>query len=180
MADDLPPITEEQLKLRLWSVVLDDLRDLSKTHPNVSTFLGQLEHSAKTSVDLSIKIEDGFISCNGKTRDLRRSEMLLRVFQTFKKFPHQKLDRMTLINQVYGPDYTRTYSKRQQGCLRHNIVKLVSRARRLASHHFKDESGENLYEWFPYDPSSQSWRFFRYKDDMIETLAGEMQKIFRN
>jgi hypothetical protein len=179
MKDSSQIVTEEDMKVRLWGLVLQDLRTLSTTHPNVLPFLKHLESASRKSLNSRIYIDETVVYCGDKSLDLSRSDMLLEVFRTFRKFPNQQVDRLTLISHVYFDGKIPNSSIRHLDCLNHNIVKLISRSRKLANETFTDENQLSPYEWFPYDPVSQSWRLYRFRESITETLADEMSKIFK-
>ena len=98
---------------------------------------------------------------NGKTLNLRKQLKIFRLFYSLYLNKEKGLDRKSLIEKVYGVcEYE--ISDRQMSTYHHNIVKLLSRSRKIA----QTEFGSLLFpvEWFSHHHSTRKW--FLLKPDI--------------
>lgn len=95
---------------------------------------------------------------NGKQVSLSKQEKIFTLFQFFYQNKEVGLDRNTLIKKIYSPKDA-PISDRQLSCYNHNIVKLISRSRKIAYEHFNDN--EFSIDWFPYIPQRKIWLLYR-------------------
>ena len=118
---------------------------------------------------LNIEIQDKVVLLNNSRLPLMNKDKIFKIFNSFYQSTNYKLDRDTLIEYIYDQSNVLLMSERKKNCLNHNIVKLISRARRLAEQHLSTNDIVNV-EWFPYDSSTKTWRFFRVKDEKFENI----------
>ena len=84
------------------------------------------------------------------------------LFETFLSKYRSRIGREELVSFIYNRDID-VSSRRRLMCDYHNIVKLVSRARKLAK--YKLDCPENpSWDWFPYDSTSEEWTLMRPRD----------------
>lgn len=111
------------------------------------------------------KLSNDDIQCVGKlvfmgprSLDLGRSRLLHRLYKFFIKKHPKPILKDDLICYVYEITSLKEVSARRYRSLCHNLVKLISRARREALTHLENE-GEAKFEWFVYDCTHRSWIF---------------------
>lgn len=85
-----------------------------------------------------------------------------KVFEIFLAKQESPIDREELTSKVYEVSDLRSLSIRQQESLRHNTVKLVSRARHLLMCNFRLDSKTD-WEWFPYCKMTKTWKLYRFR-----------------
>ena len=86
---------------------------------------------------------------NNSTLSLRKKSKMFLVFSAFCSAENLALDRKDLIEKIYFHNFLCPPSQRRIDSLNHNIVKLISRARRLATKTFTHSYSGNI-DWFPY------------------------------
>ena len=74
------------------------------------------------------------------------------------------LSREELIEKIYQVKLSDT-SVRQRICYQHNIIKLISRARKIAIENLSNK--DVLLEWFPHSTRSKKWFLCRPDIKMI-------------
>ena len=90
--------------------------------------------------------------------DLSHQPKIFLIFYMLYKNKDDGLDRDMLIKKIYAPSGERI-SERQMRCYRHNTIKLLSRARIIASECFTSEHFR--IEWFPYSSKIKRWYLCR-------------------
>lgn len=113
-----------------------------------------------------IKTEDksNVVYFNGQAIRLKKRKKIYRLFKVLKESPDHKSDKVSLIKTIYNTPDFQHMSYRQQSCYEHNIVKLISRARKIANQALRNPDHQNLY-WFPYDSSTKTWTLYRRKEE---------------
>lgn len=154
--------------LERYNGINNKINELSLNDPRVK--LINLILSKQIPIgSLDIKIEDKVVVLNNSSLSLLNKDKIFKIFDSFYQSSNYKLDRATLIEHIYEQSNVLLMSERKQNCLNHNIVKLISRARSLAERHLSTNNTVNV-EWFPYDASTKTWRFFRIKDEKFENI----------
>lgn len=97
--------------------------------------------------------------------DLVKKPLTLKVFQSFLDSPQWSRSKDELVEQIYGRLSRRTNQVRFSAALRHNVIKLVSRARALADREFN--KGSIRYEWFTYDPRKERWQLYHIATESL-------------
>tara|TARA_A100001015_G_C15008290_1_gene721812 strand:+ start:1330 stop:1812 length:483 start_codon:yes stop_codon:yes gene_type:complete len=110
--------------------------------------------------DFTVDTANKTVVFNGTKVNLQKKKKIFEVFCNFYGPSNHVLDRTTLINRIYLKNQNRVPSLRQSGCHSHNIVKLISRARKIAKKNFNNKHLNKL-DWFPYDPYSKTWMLNR-------------------
>lgn len=94
-----------------------------------------------------------------KRVDLSNQPLMKSLFETFLSHYRCRVGREELVRLIYDRDID-IASRRRLMCDYHNIVKLVSRARKLAK--YKLDCPDNpRWDWFPYDATSEEWTLMR-------------------
>ena len=124
----------------------------------------------KKSCNIPIKLDfsNKTINIENNNLNLLGQEKIYKLFSFFYSSPDQTLNRKDLLEKIYLFDEKREVSLRQKNSLNHNIVKLISRARKLASTKFKDINNMSI-EWFPYDKNEKQWCLYRLKHTMLKS-----------
>ena len=95
------------------------------------------------------------LSFEGMTIDLGKQTLMIKLFEAFMKSDDCRVSRLELIQKIYGhTDFSA--SNRQLLCDFHNIVKLISRARKICEISLYDGVNRN-WMWFDYDPFTSEW-----------------------
>jgi hypothetical protein len=113
-----------------------------------------------------ITVVDRRVLCNGRILDLARRPTTLSLFRLFCAAPRQEVSREDVLRELYGDEVADRASPRYLESLHGNIVKLVSRARILASA-FLSQGPERGIEWFVYSPERRSWRLYQLQSDYV-------------
>lgn len=102
-----------------------------------------------------VVLEGSFLTFEGKKVDLGKQILMIKLFKAFINNENCRVSRINLISQIYGhTDFSN--QNRKLLCDFHNIVKLISRARKLCESSLFD--GQNpKWVWFDYDPFASEW-----------------------
>lgn len=102
-----------------------------------------------------MKLEKGLIKFRGELVDLRCAPALTRLLEIFISSP-QGLTTEKIIAYVYAFNFRHKalYTTRYRKSHKHNILKLISRARRLFQTQF---SFGKDFHWFGFDLRSHNW-----------------------
>ena len=119
------------------------------------------------TIDPSRKI----VKFNKKELNLSKQKKLFSIFSIFFQQNFEGVKRKDLIEKIYPSTILKEPSSRQLNCYNHNIIKLLSRARKLASQDFKTNILE--LEWFPYNMHSKKWDFYRLNLTNISKLLNQ-------
>ena len=101
--------------------------------------------------------------------DLAASPRIFHLFKLFIEGERRRFSREELLMHIYqtSPDET---SPRLRASLHGCLIKLISRARKLAERRFSH--CPLILEWFPYDPGTKTWQLVRViHQHMIESAA---------
>ncbi len=91
----------------------------------------------------------------GMTIDLGKQALMIKLFQAFIENDDCRVSRLNLIQKIYGhTDLSGTNP--QLLCDFHNIVKLISRARKICETGLYDGINRH-WMWFDYDPFTSEW-----------------------
>ncbi len=145
----------------LWKSIVSAIESL----PESSSVPRQLYRYLQNvlSREMCIDIDPNNVCINHRALDLSKRRKIHKVFEVFLNHGDQRLSRSSLIEHIYtGP--TDDSSFRQQTCRNHNVVKLLSRARKLATRTFSAEHGLG-FQWFPYDSATQTWKLYSLREE---------------
>lgn len=147
----------------MWKVFLLGLQHVNSDSRIAEVIIetGLLAHAPRSKSNVAIA--DKRVICDGASLDLSASEMTLRVFQAFIDSASGRLNRGDLVKFVYGIRDFDQLSQRRRDSLNHSIVKLVSRARRMADRTL-NAGLEHPNDWFIYDSQSGYWKMLRPRD----------------
>jgi hypothetical protein len=121
-----------------------------------------------TMSSLKIVIDGNRVFCGEKCLDLTKKVKMLALFRVFVSAPNYRLSKEKLVEKIYLRTIDHQPSLRQQICLEHNIVKLLSRARKIAqtSLTFPHQKHMSL-DWFVYDPYEKAYQLFRLRNKKL-------------
>jgi hypothetical protein len=144
----------------LWDVVCGSLESHLREH-----------HELKSRISSEIERDLGIAKCEvvidknnvfrfgDKDIDLSNQDLMRKLFQVFSTNPRGRVGRDELIRLVYGRNVADS-SPRRKSSDYHNVVKLVSRARKIAQTKL-DVPESSKWDWFPFDSVSNEWIFYR-------------------
>ena len=112
-----------------------------------------------------IVLEADALHYGEKKLPLQKKNMINRLLASFLAAPRQQLTRNALIQELYEMEEERTMSRRQKESMEHNIVKLLSRTRKLIESAFHPDP---YLEWLPYDAKNKTWKLYRFKYPAFE------------
>jgi hypothetical protein len=117
---------------------------------------------------LKIVVDGQRIFCGDKCLDLTKKVKMLALFKVFVTAPNYRLSKEKLVEKIYLRAIDHQPSMRQQICLEHNIVKLLSRARKIAQSAliFSHQKHMSL-DWFVYDPYEKAYQLFRLRNKKL-------------
>jgi len=118
---------------------------------NLSTHFGHIQKIQICPIEKTIFF-------NKISLDLSHQPKIFLVFYSLYLAKEDGLDRDELIKKVYTPCELEI-SERQTRCYRHNIIKLLSRARFIAKEFFGDEYFKA--DWFPHSGKLKRWYLCR-------------------
>jgi hypothetical protein len=116
-----------------------------------------------------MKVTEKEFYINKISLDLNNKKKILTIYRLFCNHPNQKLSRDDLIQKIYNISDYDTLSRRQKSCLNHNIVKLISRSRKLAAKRFSNILPFKI-EWFPYNSEEKSWKLIKINNEYYEKI----------
>ena len=95
-----------------------------------------------------------------KSLNLKNKEKIHKLISALLHTKKSTLSKDELVQAVYGESAVKpTMSPRRRECMNHNIVKLISRTRKLLCVFF----GRKEMVWLPCDPMSGGWRLFGFR-----------------
>lgn len=107
-----------------------------------------------------IRLNDEGTLIFGECRvDLSEKNLMRKLFSAFLENSGNRLNKEELIFLIYGRRFHECSTRRRASDI-HNIVKLLSRARRLASVELGRQNGID-WDWFPYDSYCEEWMLMR-------------------
>lgn len=110
---------------------------------------------------LSFRMEGEVLFINDTPVDLSGKRKVLHLFHLFIETNDHICIRDQLIREIYQPTAV-PVSSRQLECFRQNLIKLVSRARTIASLAVSSHQGLAL-EWFAPRPRRKGWCLVQLK-----------------
>lgn len=135
---------------------------------NTSKLVSSFVYYIKIFDNISVCSEEKTVMFNGSCLDLHKQKKIYTLFHLFSKHREEGLDRFTLIREIYHPNQEIKISNRQLSCYDHNIVKLLSRARNIATHKFNTKYIG--VDWFPYNIYTKKWDFYRVSSKIFHGL----------
>ena len=87
------------------------------------------------------------------------------MFRAFLKTAPFNVTAQQIIRDVYGISNYEDLSKRHRVSLQHNVVKLVSRARKVCETAFPP-TGPYTVNWLPWDTVTKSWKLMQIRQDL--------------
>jgi hypothetical protein len=139
--------------------VLKNLDQLSETDPIFSVFSEYIEKKLIEKSQVICDQKELDVWFNNHRLNLGTHKKIFKLFQVFAESRSQELSRSDLIRRVYLEE-GRQYSPRYLSSLDHNIIKLISRARKLA---VKSLGVNNTHlRWFHYDLGAKKWTLVRF------------------
>ena len=103
----------------------------------------------------NVLLEGSFLLFEGKKIDLGKQNLMIKLFSAFINNENCRVSRINLISLIYGhTDFSN--NNRKLLCDFHNIVKLISRARKLCEANLFEGSNPK-WVWFDYDPFTSEW-----------------------
>lgn len=112
------------------------------------------------------------IYVNGLKIPMGRRPVMVKLFETFLKYPLHSFSADELTHLIYSNSPGDQMSHRRRTSLQQNIVKLISRARDHANRAVNIENGVWI-EWFPYFADEERWAFYRLSSHYL--AAKELQ-----
>ncbi len=153
----------ESLKLSL----VDYINSVPHSSPFIS-ILHQIIQNMSPAFSMEMSIDDTNLSCGSYNVDLQTKPKILDVYQAFLRDEKFTLDRLSLVKAVYLMDDLSGLSQRQLTSLSLNVVKLISRARKIAKKHFDASLSPHLVvDWFPYDLNTKTWSLYRIRNNSL-------------
>jgi hypothetical protein len=120
----------------------------------VSTQSIPYQEEFKASIP-KVLITGSMLSFEGMSIDLGKQALMIKLFKAFIDNGDSRVSRLDLIRKIYGhTDFEG--SSRQLLCDFHNIVKLISRARKICETSLYDGINRH-WMWFDYDPFTSEW-----------------------
>ena len=121
-----------------------------------------------------VRLEHFMVYCNQACLNLSRKPTTMRLFEVFCSAPHYECSSNELIAKVYRIFDLNQRPERFVESLHCNLIKLISRARSLASRHLS-KAAANGIEWFVYDQERKIWALYRlrheYLSECLERLS---------
>ena len=95
-----------------------------------------------------------------KSLDLSKRDKIKKLLVALLDEKKLAVNKNDLILAVYGEHANKNHmSIRKSDCLNHNIVKLISRTRKLLAEHY----GRAEMIWIPNEPAVGGWRLFSFR-----------------
>ena len=123
---------------------------------------GSVRESNHQSLGLSaiakvpcVELVGARLSFEGRSLDFGRQNLMIKLFQIFLQSKECRVSRLELIKRIYGHQNL-SIANRKVLTDFHNIVKLISRARKICEHHFLSGT-DRSWVWFDYDPFASDW-----------------------
>ena len=111
---------------------------------------------------------------NGLKIPMSRRPVMVKLFETYLKFPLKSFSAEELARYVYLSNHVGDVSQRRRSSLQQNIVKLISRARELANESVNVQNGIWI-EWFPYFAEEERWGFYRLSSHYLAAKERQIQ-----
>ena len=120
-----------------------------------------------------INVRKHQVICNNSSLDLTRRPMTLRLFDVFCNAPNHERSRDDLLMEVYRIKDLNSHTERYVESVYNNGVKLISRARILATMHLSFAVSHGI-EWFVYDQERKIWCLYRLRNEYLSDHLGRM------
>ncbi len=91
---------------------------------------------------------------------IEEASKIHKLFSLFVHDSYRCVTKKELLATLYHVQNFELLSDRMQRSLEHNLIKTLSRARKLAS--MKLCVSEDMIRWFPYDPCRRAWTLYRH------------------
>lgn len=118
----------------------------------------------ESNQDFEFKDEgDGIFSFNGIKVDLKDSPLTRRLFEVFSMNTCEPVYREEILQYVYDLNDIGNCSSRLIAAYHHNVVKLMSRARRYAELNWGKLFDNYELCWFKFDSLCEGWHLVRSK-----------------
>jgi hypothetical protein len=124
-----------------------------------------------------IKVRNHQVICNNTSLDLARRPMTLRLFEVFCNAPNHERSRDDLLMEVYRIKDLNSHTERYVESVYNNGVKLISRARILATTHLSFAVSHGI-EWFVYDQERKIWCLYRLRNEYLSDHLGRFAHNF--
>lgn len=132
--------------------------------PTDSVALPICVHSRSPVIEIIEKV----IKCDHRQLNLSRCPKLLRLFEVFLESDHSGISRIELIRRIYGMPSSSRFSMRQEQNRSANLVKLLSRARIMATMVLGGPRDVGL-DWFTFDASLDGWHLYTITSPYIRS-----------
>ena len=173
--------TLDMFTLRRRAELLDAIAQLMRRAPELwghgaaaaGTADGPVAMPAgRTQLLPQVFVEDRSVVCNGASLDLASRPLMYRLFRALCSAPDLTIGREQLAEQVYLIKDAATRTERFMTSVYANGIKLVSRARILASTHLGPVVGQGV-EWLVHDQDRKRWCLYRLRTGyLVEQLSG--------
>ncbi|MEN9834145.1 MAG: hypothetical protein RL011_338 [Pseudomonadota bacterium] len=130
-----------------------------------------LDRRAVPKVLPSIRFRHDYLICNSASIDLRDRPVTMRLFKAFCNSPMLECSREELLMQVYRVRYPDYCTDRYLEAVYAKTVKLISRARILATTMLSHAVGFGI-EWFVYDQERKIWCLYRMRNEYLNQKLG--------
>ncbi|MBM4253221.1 MAG: hypothetical protein FJ146_14725 [Deltaproteobacteria bacterium] len=119
----------------------------------------------------TIRFGHDYLICNGASLDLHDRPVTMRLFRAFCRSPTLECSREDLLTQVYRIRYPDYCTDRYVEAVYAKTVKLISRARILATTILSHAVGFGI-EWFVYDQERKIWCLYRMRNEYLNQKLG--------
>lgn len=125
-------------------------------YPVEAGFTGDLTEASASAASVPlVKLVGTHLFFEGQKVDFGRQNLMVKLFRSFLEQPQCRVSRLELIRQIYGHENLSINNRRVLSDF-HNIVKLISRARKICEQNFV-KGHERSWVWFDYDPFACEW-----------------------
>ncbi len=140
----------------------------SNQEEHLKSWSNYINEHYDTMSALKIVIDGHRVYCGEKCLDLTKKVKMLALFKVFVSAPNYRLSKEKLVEKIYLRSIDHQPSLRQQICLEHNIVKLLSRARKIAQNALTFPHQKHMsLDWFVYDPYEKAYQLFRLRNKKL-------------
>jgi hypothetical protein len=84
-----------------------------------------------------------------------------KLFEVFLSAPENKQTKLDLMQRIYNESEYSDRSERYRIAMQQNLVKLISRARKLVHESTAQDPNLSHLEWFWFDASLEAWRLYK-------------------
>ncbi len=170
--DPTPPFEEILRRAELFSFIANIINlpptespspELVRAHEPPSVPKVEVERAV---ILPRISIVDRRLICNGASLDLAGRPLMLRLFQTLLATPDMMITRNQLLAKVYRFEKLDTRTARWLQSSHSNAVKMISRARIMATTFLGSGGGRGI-EWLVFDMEREAWCLYRLNNRYI-------------